>query len=772
MLTRREFLKLSAAAGAGLFFPWQLGAYPVFAAQTPQIPLAAKNIPQFVDPLPMLGAPGGIALATGTKLEISMEQFQSYILPTGTLGPGVKTKTWVFGYKVNGASDSSTPDTYLGPAILATRGIPTEIKFINNLPKGLSTNNVLAWKYSTDQTLHWADPLNGETNMWNHMAMSPAVGSEGAKNYAGPIPAVVHLHGGEVPPVVDGGPDAWVTSDGSMRGHAFYSKDGATSGNYHIYCYPNSQEASMIWFHDHALGITRLNVYAGLAGAYPIVDPTLTLPIGLTATGIGTETIIPLIIQDRMFDTTGELFFPADTAAGLVWTPNPEHPYWVPEFVGDTIAVNGKVWPYLSVDPKRYRFLVVNGSNARTYELFLINPAANVMGPPIWQIGTDGGYLDAPVKIDPNAAANNKLVVMPGERADLIVDFAGLAGQTLILRNTGRTPYPRGTSPNGTTTGRIMQIRVNKQPLASPDTGYDPAAGAPIRPNGRKIVRLVNPAAGTLAVSAQKTRQFTLNEVMGMAQNAINPVTGVMTAYPGGPLEILVNNTKWDGKRINGVAKTDTGMYMYTFETRNDFVPVTLKGKTDYYSEVFAEGTTEVWEIVNLTADAHPMHTHLTTFQLMNRQAFNTSNYLKAYAAAFPGGGYDPMTKKAYPAGVFIPAYGPPLNYNNGIPRALGGNPDVTPFLQGPVQPPLPQEAGWKDTVMCPPGTVTRFVVRFAPTDTPAGETGDYPFDPGAGGHGYVWHCHIIDHEDNEMMRPSKVNGNGGTRTFIKGTHF
>lgn len=771
MLTRREFLKLSAAAGAGLFFPWQFGAYPAFAAQTPQIPLAAKNIPQFVDPLPMLGAPGGIALATGTQLEITMEQFQSYILPTGTLGRGVKTPTWVFGYKFKGAAYPTIPETYLGPAILATRGTPTEIKFINNLPTGANTN-VLAWKYSTDQTLHWADPLNNEMNMWNHMAMPPAVGSEGAQNYGGPIPAVVHLHGGEVPPVVDGGPDAWVTSDGSKRGHAFYSKDSTTTGNYHIYSYPNSQEASMIWFHDHALGITRLNVYAGLAGAYPIVDPSLTLPTGLTPTGIGSETIIPLVIQDRMFDTAGQLFFPSDTAAGLVWTPNPEHPYWVPEFVGDTIAVNGKVWPYLSVEPKRYRFLVVNGSNARTYELFLINPATNVMGPPIWQIGTDGGYLDAPVKIDPNVAANNKLVVMPGERADIIVDFAGLAGQTLMVRNTGRTPYPRGTSPNGTTTGRIMQIRVNKQPLASPDTGYNPAAGVPIRPNGRKIVRLVNPAAGTLAVTAQKTRQLTLNEVMGMAQNAINPVTGVMTAYPGGPLEILVNNTKWDGKRINGVANTNTGMYMYTFETRTDFVPDTLNGKTAYYSEVFEEGDTEVWEIVNLTADAHPMHTHLTTFQLMNRQGFNTANYLKAYAAAFPGGGYDPMTKKAYPAMVFIPGFGPPLDYNTGIPRALGGNPDVTPFLQGPVQPPLPQEAGWKDTVMCPPGMVTRFVVRFAPTDTPAGETGDYPFDPGAGGHGYVWHCHIIDHEDNEMMRPSKVNGNGGTRTFVKGKNY
>jgi spore coat protein A, manganese oxidase len=784
MISRRNLIKYGAAATAGLALaartsPERALASPYgspflapltarLAVQSPQIPLAAGKIPQFVDPLPMLGASGGIALATGTPLEISMEEFQSYILPTGTLGVGVKTPTWVWGYKVAGVTYPTIPDTYLGPTIVATRGVPTEIKSVNNLPTG-ATTNVLAWKYSSDQTLHWADPLGGEMNMWNHMAMPPPPGSDGAQNYLGPIPAVVHLHGGEVPPVLDGGPDAWVTSDGQHIGHGFYSKDGWSQGQkHHIYRYPNSQEASMIWFHDHALGATRLNVYAGLAGAYPIIDPTLTLPTGLTPVGIGNETIIPLILQDRMFDTNGQLFFPADTAAGLQWALNPEHPYWVPEFVGDVLCVNGKVWPFLNIAPKRYRFLFVNGSNARTYELFLINQATGATGPAMWVIGTEVGYLDTPVKIDPNAVTNNKLVIMPGERYDVIIDFAGFAGANLVMRNTGRTPYPKGKAPNGSTTGRVIQFRVGAG-LAT-DTGYNPATGVAIRPAGRKIVRLVNPATGTLAVPVQKTRQLTLNEVMGMPQNAINPVTGLMTAYPGGPLEILVNNTKWSGERINGV---DPATGMYTFESRSDFVPVTINGKTDYYSEVPNEGDTEVWEIVNLTADAHPIHTHLTAYQLLNRQNFNVSNYNKAYAATFPGGGYDPMTRTPYLPGVFIPSFGPPLNYNTGNPRALGGNPDITPFLQGPIQLPLPQEAGWKDTVMAPPGMVTRFVVRVAPTDTPAGVSGNYPFDPGAGGHGYVWHCHIIDHEDNEMMRPSKVNAKGGvTRTFVQGRDY
>jgi len=183
-----------------------------------------------------------------------------------------------------------------------------------------------------------------------------------------------------------------------------------------------------------------------------------------------------------------------------------------------------------------------------------------------------------------------------------------------------------------------------------------------------------------------------------------------------------------------------------------------------------------VWEIVNLTADAHPIHTHLTQFQLINRQNFNTNKYNGAYAAAFPGSQtiIDPMTGLPYAAGVYIPAFGPPLDYNTGNARALGGNPDITKFLQGRVMPPNANEAGWKDTVVMYPGQVTRIAVRFAPMDKPVNDPDlTYPFDPNAEGHGFVWHCHIIDHEDNEMMRPYKVNPKAGaTRTYNQGTDY
>jgi FtsP/CotA-like multicopper oxidase with cupredoxin domain len=549
-----------------------------------------------------------------------------------------------------------------------------------------------------------------------------------ASHYDGPIPAVVHLHGGEVPPVLDGGPDAWFTSDGAYKGHGYYSYPGTDLGNQAVYRYPNTQEGAPIWFHDHTLGATRLNVYAGLAGGYLITDPANDPP--------NLPGIVPLIIQDRMFDTTGQLYFPA----GIPFNPNPDHPFWVPEFTGDTMVVNGKAWPFLRVEPKRYRFLFLNGSNARTYELFLTNPVSKLNGPALWQIGTDGGYLDTPVKIDPNAPAGQllRLVIMPGERAEVIIDFAGLApGTRLQLKNVAKTPYPNGAAVPGNTLGRIMEFRVVAS--TGPDTTFNPAATGAVLRNS-PMVRLANPATGTLArgVTASKVRQLTLNEVLAPP----SVVGGV--AYPGGPLEVLVNNTKWSGRQAP------------TGGVRADFTAVTINGVTAYYSELPNEGDTEVWEIINLTADAHPIHTHLTQVQILNRQSFDVRKYLAAYAAAFPGG-------------VALDGYGPPGTYDVfNADGAIGGNPAVSPFLKGVARPPAANEAGWKDTMIMLPGQVTRFVVRYAPTDKLIDDANlVYPFDPNAGGHGYVWHCHIIDHEDNEMMRPYAVNPKPVSRTYI-----
>ena len=813
------------------------------AAQTPQLPLPGAAIPQFVNPLPVLSVAGGsVRTVTGNQpLTIHMCEFKANILPPGTVAG--YTGTWVWGYlaEANGQTTcaglvdwyddgtlngSSGPlETYTGPVILNQRAAaspnPTTVTWVNDLGTTASTN-VLAYKYSTDQTLHWADPLNNESNMCNHMAMYPAWGTPCAENYDGPVPAVVHLHGGEVPPELDGGPDAWFTSDGNYQGHSYYTKNPATdSPKSAVYAYPNTQEASPAWFHDHVLGATRLNVYAGLAGGYLISDPALALPTGLAAYGLdnnGTfEPTVPLVIQDRRFDTNGQLFFPADTAGGLLWSPNPEHPYWVPEFEGDVIVVNGKAWPKFDVQEKRYRFLFLNGSNARTYEMFLVDPITGAAGPNMWVIGTDGGYLDKPVMV-------KKLTMMPGERYEVIIDFAGFANPNgWLLKNTAKTPFPAGVAPQGATTARVMIFNVTIGAVTN--KSFNPAApGAVIRTgaaNNPKIVRLPGTPGGpapvaaaqamqnaqlsskasrakkalALAANVQKTRQLTLNEVMGMPMNiAQDPVTGLLTAYPGGPLEILVNNTKWGGERITGV---DAGHF--TFEPIPGFTGVTLNGNTTYYSELPQEGNTEIWEIVNLTADAHPIHLHLVQFQLINRQAYNVSNYTAVYNAAFPGGGWDPALGAACAPNVYCPSFGPPLPYD-GDPRSggkLGGNPDVgllnkkgkPVYLQGPAMPPNPHEAGWKDTIIALPGQVTRLAVRWAPTSEPLNSSAlAFPFDPSGGfsmdgagnvltpGNGYVWHCHIIDHEDNEMMRPDLVQLNlnfpAPLRPLVIGTDY
>ena len=739
MVTRRQFVKLGAASAATMFLSSRARFLQTAYGQIGQgIPMPGNQIPQFIDPLPDL-ANGGLHVIGGTDVTLSMEEFLSLVMPAGFVpANGLPyAGTYVWGYRQAGWDPASS---YINPVIVATRGIPTTMTFVNNLGD-TSVSQITAWQTSTDQTLHWANPNNLPMNDPGRLA-----------NYSGPIPAVPHLHGGEVPPELDGGPDAWFLSQAQTgymaHGHAYYSLDdpnNTRTSNYAIYRYPNSQEGANIWFHDHALGITRLNVYAGIAGAYIIDEPDLWKPLAPK------PGLIPLVIQDRMFDVNGQLFLPN---VGL----NPEHPFWVPEFVGDTIVVNGKVWPFKAVDRQRYTLLFLNGSNARFYDMFLVDPVSGVKGPPMYVISTDGGYLANPVLIDPNATGRQtkagvakSLIVGPGERYEAIVDFndatwlaniaAGYAALvqpvpptiSLHLRNNARTPFPGGAPAQNSTTGRIMEFRVSANALVV-DNSFDPAGLAALRT--RPIIRLVNPVAGAppAGVNPAVKRQLALNEVMG----------------PGGPLEVLVNNTKWSG---------------HSPRTYNDFH---YDAASDtYYSELPNEGDIEQWEIINLTADAHPIHLHLVQFQLMNRQQFDVAGYTAAYNAAFPGIAGDPV------GGMFIPAFGPPKDYNalNGD-FAVGGNPAIGPFLNAkkwPVVPPLPSEAGWKDTVIMYPGEVTRIMVRWAPTDVAVGDTVNehFPFDPN-GGHGFVWHCHIIDHEDNEMMRPDLVTPKPGvTRTYV-----
>jgi FtsP/CotA-like multicopper oxidase with cupredoxin domain len=630
----RQFLLLALLGGA------LLGD----GAASAQTPLPGGRIPKYVEPVYV---PPVIDATTGRGHKVVMSEIEWQVLPAGYPA----TTVWAYN------------QSYPGPTIVARRGVAATLVYVNGLkdPRLLAT-------LPYDQTVHWADPLGLGCAMREppvDCVADPADPCCAA--YAGPVPTAVHLHGGEVPSEFDGGPESWFTADGRV-GPGYVTN---------VYRYPNGQEATTLFYHDHALGATRLNVFAGLAGFYLLKDPASErpdLPAGAYEVG--------LALQDRSFDTNGQWYFPS---AGV----NPDvHPFWMPEFFGDVVVVNGRSWPYLDVEPRRVRLHLLNGSNARFYTLAIVKEPKGAPGPRFWQIGSDGGYLPRPVP-------RSEITLAPGERVDVVVDFTGVApGTRYRVVNSARAPFPMGDVPDPDTVGQIMQLRVVK--LRSRDTTVPMSKRLDLRP--------ANPLVSLHEIerTSVPVRRLTLNEDQG----------------PGGPLQVLVNNSKWDAK----------------------------------VTEVPRVGATEIWEIVNLTADTHPIHLHLVQFQLLDRQPFDAEGYAAAYAAAFPGGAY-------------LAGSGPPLDYGACAPGTVcGGNPDLAPFLDSHVPPVAPgvDEAGWKDTFRMNPGEVSRVVVRFAPQDVPLGgvEPGKnlFPFDPVDGGPGYVWHCHIIDHEDNEMMRPYFVS--------------
>lgn len=723
-MKRRSFLLL--AGGAGLFSPRIGGLHRILddpvgqggrqrtagalcrtnavrpaiaSGESTQTALSGAEIPKYVDPLPKLSEPR----VSAANVIVTVEEIQQHVLPR-TLYAGLPAPfrhgTFVWAYNVG-----ETRPHYPGFTVEARRGASTTVIYNNDLPLAPRLQKYL-W---VDQTLHWADPLHQMGRF------SP---------YIGPPPVVTHLHGGAVPSEFDGNPDAWFTPGLGITGPGFLTNS---------YIYPNSQEATTLWFHDHVLGMTRLNLYAGLAAFYLIRDSYDT---GIPDTGLRLPAgryEIEMLIQDRQFDTNGQWFFPAGNPAGLNGTPpNPAvHPFWIPEFFGDAIVVNGKTWPYLEVEPRRYRFRLLNACNARFLELRLVGSSPNRPGAALWQIGTDGGLLDRPVELsNAGKAGAQTLLLAPAERADVIVDFAGLKGQTLFLFNSAKAPFPSGDPPDPETNGQVMQFRVNL-PLRGTDSSFDPALpGVKLRGGLHQplpLVRLALPQQGTIArkVTISRRRQLILNEIEG----------GGGEGSETGPLEVLINNTKWDGKR------EDTDVPIPGFKP---------DGRGNWLSELPQVGSTELWEIVNLTEDAHPMHVHLVQFQLLDRQKIDADRYQEAWSAAFPGG-------------ALIPGYGPPRAYDTpNEDFAVGGNLAISLFLTSERVPPDPNEAGWKDTIKALPGEVTRLVVRWAPPDVPVDAVTAginlYPFDPTAGP-GYVWHCHILDHEDNDMMRPYSPTG-------------
>ncbi|WP_415273377.1 outer spore coat copper-dependent laccase CotA [Bacillus siamensis] len=296
-----------------------------------------------------------------------------------------------------------------GPTIDVNQGESIYVKWMNDLPD----KHFLP----VDHTIHHSESGHQEPD----------------------VRTVVHLHGGETPPDSDGYPEAWFTRDFKETG-PYFEKE--------VYHYPNKQRGALLWYHDHAMTATRLNVYAGLAGMYIIrerKEKQLKLPAG--------EYDVPLMILDRTLNDDGSLSYPSGPDNPSETLPTPSI---VPFLCGNTILVNGKAWPYMEVEPRTYRFRILNASNMRSFTLSLNNGGRFI------QIGSDGGLL-------PRSVRTQTISLAPAERYDVLIDFSAFDGEHIILTNgTGC-----GGDVDPDTDANVMQFRVTK-PLKGEDTSRKP----------------------------------------------------------------------------------------------------------------------------------------------------------------------------------------------------------------------------------------------------------------------------------------------------------
>ncbi|KEZ78990.1 multicopper oxidase family protein [Salinisphaera hydrothermalis] len=526
-ISRRHFLRMGAAgaATAGIGMP-ALG-WGDEGRKSPQaLSMDPRTLARYVDALPV--PPKAAPTRQWPLPDEHGQRIPHYRVSMNEAEVQVHrdmkpTRMWTY----DGSHPGPTFDTVSGQAI--------SVEWVNNLP----SEHFLPVDYTV-------------------CGMKP--GAQSVRN-------IVHVHGGRTPAASDGYPEDWYPPGESKTAH-----------------YPNGQEATTLWYHDHAMGVSRLNHYAGMMGAFLIrdeVEAALGLPNG--------DQEIPLIICDRYFSPEGQLYYPT---SGI-----PGHP-WISEFRGNAIMINGKLYPYLEVEPRKYRFRVVNGSNQRFLRLALGGKR------PFHQIGSDQGLLSAPVPM-------TEILLAPAERADLVVDFADWSHQTFTLTNDGHA---------------VMQLRV----------------GGKTHRDRSQMPSTLRPVPRIPEAQAVRTRHLTLNDYM-------RPT--------GDSMLMLLNGTRW-----------------YAEPTEDPEL-----------------GSVEIWNLINLTEDTHPIHLHLVRFQILDRRPIDM--YL-----------YENHKKLRY---------------------------------VGPSQGPAANEVGWKDVVQAHPGSVTRIIV---------------PFDgyPGR----YVWHCHIWEHAANEMMRP------------------
>ncbi|HEX9024244.1 MAG TPA: multicopper oxidase domain-containing protein [Geobacteraceae bacterium] len=772
-ISRRRFLQISALAGGAMLLPmpvrWLGRGRALAFQQTP-------GLTKFRSALPNLG-PAGIPVATkdtatfpgSDYYQLVAGEFRQVMHPDFTdpakpaYIPGF-TGSKLWGY----ADDVNNPNQrYLGGLIIASKDRPVRLRMRNGL-----VNN--SHPVAVDQLPDLAMP--GEAGKFNRIA--------------------THLHGGFVPWISDGGPFTWFDPNGNYGPSA---KDGSgnvisipdmgtpPSGCFDYY-WPNQQSSRLMWFHDHAHNLTRVNAYVGLATGYLLVDDVMTKLINVKVIPDLSHTI-PLIVQDKSFigpggntqpggvGDPGDLWYPSvyeepplpsfNPAGGGTgrWDRQPASPAQplplpsaVPEFFADTIVINGECYPSLTVERRHYRFLILNGSQARMFNLQLYyadNTGTDValvplkdslgntvldpnnlpimvpstpLGPQMTQIGTEGGFLPFPVALNtkpkPVRFDNNplsptfgnatqfNLLLGGAERADVIIDFSNVpAGSKLILYNDAPAPFPGGDPRNDYFTG---------QPDWTSIGGTAGPTSKAMGPNTRTLMQInvVNRvgAADPPSMSLlQKLAAFQLPSMLCPLPpiSILSKSTAVRTRY-------LTLNEDFDVHgRLIQMLGTNVTTGLAASPPSGLFVtdPVTFsRGYMDAVTENPKAGAIEVWKIVNRTGDTHPIHFHLVNVQLLSRQAIDIAGF-NAKAASVP----------------------------------VGTAVDPTPFLvPNTLRGPDPNERGFKETVRMNPGEMVTVIMKFDLPKVPF----QYPQSQFTGGYEYVWHCHILEHEEHDMMRP------------------
>ena len=706
MINRRQFLQSSLVTGAGLALYGGFGSQSAWAfyQTTPQSTPLWRTVFRGVGPggIPVAAPDAFPAPVTGaTHYTINIGQFTDRIHPT--LGP---TTFWGYNPAVP-LGGGVQPQKHLGGIIVGQKGVPIQLTFTNNLPP----THIIP----VDTSIPGANQAQNRT--------------------------ATHLHGGLVPWISDGGPHDWWAPDGT-HGLSFLNNNVLNPGaapNQAEYYYGLNQSARFLWYHDHAWGITRINAYSGIATALLIRDQfelnlkNQGLPEFIENSVLGGKTVLelPIVVQDKIF--VGPDILAVDptwtgpTAAGSLWYaheydvarygklgPAPAGPppavSCVPEFFGDTMLANGTVYPEVTVEARRYRLRILNACNARFLNLQMYvddgtpngitltssgaptnaparNAAApNPSGKPTTNflvLGTEAGFLPTvvtvPSNVPFNGTAGGSLLLAPAERSDVLFDFSAHAGQKIILYTDTPAPFPGGDPRNDYFPG----LNPNKNPVnATTLPGFGP--------NTRVIMRF-NVVAAT---GKDAPLTITPNTSLAAGNDPLQVPLGVTTLPPGVPVRQLTLNETTDehGRLIQ---------YLGT----NVAVSPGLFGRTymETPTEVVQNGTTEVWQIANLTADTHPIHFHLVNVQIISRQPFGAKQY----------------------AG--------------------------TPGLTGQAMPPAPSEQGWKETVRMNPGEVTTVIMQFNLPKVPGVAI---PASPRTGGNEYVWHCHILEHEEHDMMRP------------------